>query len=162
MNDLHDAHVLDRDEAVGVYPHFFDLECKISAQEAEIAKWEKLPEPLPSEAEKKKEMLSRLRRELDALKKQRNESFPPPVTEITSKSVTPVLPWWQTEYDIFLMATNKGASLKAKNKTPSARAIAKEIEKHINSNERSKGSEKKSPCWDTIRGVLTRWKWKPD
>lgn len=76
--------------------------------------------------------------------------------------VEPELPWWQTKYDIFEMATNKGASLKANRESTSNTAIAKEIEKHINNIERSKATGKTSPRWDTIRGVLTGWRWKPD
>ena len=72
------------------------------------------------------------------------------------------LPWWQTKHNIFDMAQNIGARLKSQSKRTSNTAIAKEIEKRINDIERSKATGKQSPNYDTIRGVLTGWKWKPD
>jgi hypothetical protein len=72
------------------------------------------------------------------------------------------LPWWQVKYDIFDMATNIGASRHASHKPTSNTAIAKDIEQRINSIERSKATDNVSPNWDTIRGALTNWKFKPD
>lgn len=72
------------------------------------------------------------------------------------------LPWWQVKYDIFDMAKNIGGSLHAGHKRASNAAIAKEIERRINSIERSKATNNISPNWDTIRGALTNWKFKPD
>jgi hypothetical protein len=71
------------------------------------------------------------------------------------------LPWWRVKHDIPEMWKNIGASLHSRQKQPSNAAIAKEIEARINDIERSKATGRKSPDWDTIRGVFTGWKWKP-
>jgi len=71
-------------------------------------------------------------------------------------------PWWQEKYDIMEMAKNKGASLKAKGSNPSNAAISKEIANHIANAERSKGSVFSAPNHDTIRGLLTGWRWKAE
>ena len=70
--------------------------------------------------------------------------------------------WWRAKYDILEMAQTIGARLQNQKKRASNTSIAKEIEKRINDIERSKGSEQRSPHWDTIRGVLTGWKLKPE
>lgn len=72
------------------------------------------------------------------------------------------LPWWQVAYDIHDMAQNIGARLQSEQKQTSNTAIAKEIEKRINDIERSKGRDRCSPNWDTIRGVLTGRVWRPE
>ena len=72
------------------------------------------------------------------------------------------LPWWQVAYDIQDMAQNIGAKLQSEQKRTSNAAIAKEIEKRINHIERSKGRDRCSPSWDTIRGVLTGSAWRPE
>ncbi len=66
-------------------------------------------------------------------------------------------PWWQTEYNILEMAQSIGEKLKSEHKKPSNSAIAKQIAARIKDIERSKGRDRKSPNWDTIRGVLTGW-----
>lgn len=70
------------------------------------------------------------------------------------------LPWWQEAHDIFDMAQNIGATLQSQHQKPSNTAIAKRIEARINDIERGKGRERKAPNWDTIRGLLTGWKWR--
>lgn len=72
------------------------------------------------------------------------------------------LPWWQVAYDIHDMAQNIGATRHSKAERTSNTEIAKEIEKRINDIERSKARDRRSPSWDTIRGVLTGWTWRPE
>ncbi len=70
------------------------------------------------------------------------------------------LPWWRVFYDIPDMAQNIGAKLQSETRQPSNIAIAKRIEARINEIERSSGRDRKAPSWDTIRGVLTGWRWR--
>ena len=72
------------------------------------------------------------------------------------------LRWWRTAYDIPELAKNIGDKLHSEGKRTSKIAIAKEIESRINAIERSKGKNRKSPNWDTIRGVLPKWRKSPD
>lgn len=70
------------------------------------------------------------------------------------------VPWWKAAYDMPELWQNIGATLHSQNKRPSNSAIAKEIEKRINQTEKSKGRNRASPSWDTIRDVFTGWAWK--
>ena len=72
------------------------------------------------------------------------------------------LPWWRVTYDIHDMAQSIGAARQSKSQRTSNTEIAKEIEKRINYMERSKARDRRSPSWDTIRGVLTGWAWRPE
>lgn len=72
------------------------------------------------------------------------------------------LPWWRVAYDIHDMAQNIGAARHSKSERTSNTEIAKEIENRINDIERSKARDRRSPTWDTIRGVLTGWAWRPE
>ena len=68
------------------------------------------------------------------------------------------LPWWRTDHDIQELAKNIGDKLHSDGKRTSKVAIAKGIESRINVIERGKGKDRKSPNWDTIRGVLPEWR----
>ncbi len=75
------------------------------------------------------------------------------------------LRWWQTEFDIQDMAQNFGAKLHDKRdpkKLPSNTSIAKDIAGRIRDEERRKGGSREAPHWDTVRGALTGWRFKPD
>jgi len=103
----------------------------------------------------------------DAIDEASNSSGAPANTglfikEKVNATVDAGKPWWQTEYSIMEMAKNKGASIQASGRNPSNAQIAKEIAKHIANSERSKGSDRKPPNHDTIRGLLTGWSWKPE
>lgn len=88
MKELHDAHVqaarevhsawvqdeIERQHAAmhdpeteGERLHYWQLLCLIGDKEAEIEKWEAMPEPLPSEATAKEQRLQVLRAELSEL-----------------------------------------------------------------------------------------------
>lgn len=71
-------------------------------------------------------------------------------------------PWWQRDHDILEMAQSIGAKLHSQNKRTSNVQIAKEIERRINAIEQREGTDRQSPTWDTIRGPLTNWRFKPD
>ena len=78
---------------------------------------------------------------------------------------TPDLPWWQQEHRILEMAQNIGARLYEKNdpkQKPSASNVAKEIATRIAALERASGKDRRTPNWDTVRGVLIGWRFKPD
>lgn len=93
------------------------------------------------------------------------EAAPDPVVaERESGGVEPErnLPWWRASYDIHDMAQTIGAKLQSEGKRPSAAAVSKEIEKRIRDVERSRGRDRSAPNHDTIRGVLTGWRYKPD
>lgn len=72
------------------------------------------------------------------------------------------LPWWKTEHNIFELAQNIGATLSANGKTTSNSKISKEIAGRIGAIERQKGTDRRVPSPDTVRGTLTGWKFKPD
>ena len=82
-------------------------------------------------------------------------------SDSTAPEVEPNFPWWRTAYDIFEMAQNIGAKRHSGQARPSNSAIAKEIAMRISDMERSKGRDRNAPNHDTIRGVLTGWKWRP-
>ncbi len=71
-------------------------------------------------------------------------------------------PWWQTKHNVFEMAQNIGSRLNSQGKRASNAAIAKEIESSINGIEHNKATGRTAPNWDTIRGHLTNWQWKPE
>ena len=70
--------------------------------------------------------------------------------------------WWQESYDIPELWQNIGATLHSQKKRTSNSEIAKEIEKRINALQRSKGLNRASPSWDTIRGKFSGRVWKTD
>lgn len=87
------------------------------------------------------------------------------VVETTEPQAPPVesdAPWWMLEYDIFDMAKNIGGKLHSLHEPASNAAIAKEIEKRINGEERRKGRDRVAPNHDTIRGRFTGMSFKPD
>lgn len=77
--------------------------------------------------------------------------------------------WWETEYNLLDMAQNIGERLNGDNSKhqvkirypTSVRKISEEMARNIANSERRKGSIKPLPAADTIRGRLTRWKFKP-
>ena len=91
-----------------------------------------------------------------------NDSAPEQNTATPAPAPVPQLnlPWWQVTHDIPELWQNIGATLHSQQKSTSNIAIAKEVEKRINDIERSKGRNRKAPAWDTIRGLMTGWKWR--
>jgi hypothetical protein len=88
----------------------------------------------------------------------------PVVADSAPGGVKPIpnLSWWRATHDIHEMAQNIGAARHSKGERTSNTEIAKEIEKRINNIERSKARDRRAPNWDTIRGVLTGWTWRPE
>ena len=72
------------------------------------------------------------------------------------------LPWWQTDYDILLLARNAGDSLHRKNERTSNRKIGDAVAHRIEAEER-RGKMRKAPAGETIKNTaLKGWKYKPD
>ena len=71
------------------------------------------------------------------------------------------LPWWQTQYVILEMAQNIGEGIHAKGGKASQTAVAKEIAKRINAIEKNSGRTRVI-SWDSVRGPLNGWKFKPE
>lgn len=69
--------------------------------------------------------------------------------------------WWKLEHDIFDMAQNIGAQLKANRNSHSNGAIAEEIAKRIKAIEFKKGKSRKTPSTATVRKMLNGWRLKP-
>lgn len=81
---------------------------------------------------------------------------------VAAPTIADSLPWWQKSYDILEMAQNIGATLQSQNKRPSNTAIAGAIAQRIADIERGKGRTPPPLAGDTVRGVLTGWRFKPD
>lgn len=88
------------------------------------------------------------------------DQFLPLLTSTETNSPAGNCPWWQTDYKILDIAQTIGAKLQDQKKRTSNKSIAIEIEKRINDIERSSARDRRSPNWDTIRGVLTGWQYK--
>lgn len=71
------------------------------------------------------------------------------------------LPWWQTQYVILEMAQNIGEGIHAKGGKASQTAVAKEIAQRINAIEKKTGRTRVI-SWDSVRGPLNGWKFKPE
>ena len=83
-----------------------------------------------------------------------------PVDTDTTTADGKAPPWWRTEHDIMDMAQTIGAKMESQHKSTSNSEIAKEIAARIRDIESHKHSDRRTPDSDTVRGVLTGWRYK--
>lgn len=71
--------------------YWWDLRALIGDKERELAKWDAMPEPLPSEAHIKEQKLIALRDELGALEAQYKAPYPATLTALAQTKLEPVM-----------------------------------------------------------------------